>query len=278
MSTNPDTIDRLPELDAPEHPASRAEALLAAQRCIVLLKERFGATRVIPFGSVVGQAPWHAGSDLDLAAEGIAPDKFFRARAALDELAPRGLQVDLVPLESVYPELRARILGEVEMPDEPVLALKGLVNDELKSLERVAQEMKLVHAAAADPPGLTDILAMGALVQQFYNGIENIFKRIAVLFDDGVPKTAHWHKDLLNQMNRAHQGRPAVVDNRLRAWLEDDLDFRHFFSHAYGFQLEWNRLYPHVARMEDTLALLRTQLEQFFAAVRPDDTSKEGQS
>ncbi len=41
------------------------EALLVAEQCAEMLRQRFGARTVIPFGSLVGDGPWHEGSDLD---------------------------------------------------------------------------------------------------------------------------------------------------------------------------------------------------------------------
>ena len=71
------------------------EARELATRCATVLRQRFGARRVIPFGSVVEHGTWHPGSDLDLAVEGIAPEQFFRAWSVLRELLPPGLDVDL---------------------------------------------------------------------------------------------------------------------------------------------------------------------------------------
>jgi predicted nucleotidyltransferase len=98
---------------------SQQEALELAARCSDLLQERFGAKRVIPFGSVVGHGFWHPGSDLDLAVEGVAPDQFYRAWSMLRELLPPGLHVDLVALEQASDVLRARILGEKPMSEDP---------------------------------------------------------------------------------------------------------------------------------------------------------------
>src|SRR5882724_1119703 len=67
------------------------EARELAARCATVLQHRFGARRVIPFGSVVEHGTWHPGSDLDLAVEGIAPEQFFRAWSVLRELLPPGL-------------------------------------------------------------------------------------------------------------------------------------------------------------------------------------------
>src|SRR5437868_8116905 len=107
------------------------EARELATRCAAVLQHRFGARRVISFGSVVGHGTWHPGSDLDLAVEGIVPEQFFRAWAALREILPPGLEVDLVDLEHVGAALRARILGEKTMSEDPGRALQAIVEDEL---------------------------------------------------------------------------------------------------------------------------------------------------
>jgi predicted nucleotidyltransferase len=244
---------------------TRVEALAAAEACARLLQERFGARQVIFFGSLVGQGPWHADSDIDLAVEGLPPEQFFRAWAALDELLPRGLRVDLVPLEDVYPEVRARILEEVEVPEDPVLALKSLVEDELMALERVASRMNELMGECADPPTWVELSAMASLIHQFYTGAESIFERIALHVDSGLPRSAYWHMDLLNQMAEERPGvRPAVIDQPLHGWLWEYLKFRHFFRHAYGYDLEWARLRPLAEGMKRTLEMLRQQLMSFL--------------
>ena len=96
---------------------------------------------MIPFGSVVGRGTWHSGSDLDLAVEGIPP-RFFQAWSALRELLPHGLDVDLVDLEQAGEALRGRILGEKTMSEEPLRALKELVEDELAALGHVVQAVQ----------------------------------------------------------------------------------------------------------------------------------------
>lgn len=244
---------------------TRAEALAIAEACAELLKTRFGARRVILFGSLAGQGPWHNGSDIDLAVEGLPSEQFFRAWAALDEVVPRGLMVDLVPLEDTYPEMRARILGEVEVPEDPILALKSLVEDELVALERVVGRMNELLGRCADPPTWIELGAMAGLVHQFYTGAESIFERIALHLDGGLPTSASWHMDLLHQMAEEREGvRPAVIDQRLHGWLWEYLKFRHFFRHAYAYDLEWVKLRPLAEGMRETWEMLRWQLIGFL--------------
>lgn len=223
----------------------KKQALEVAEACAQLLKQRFGARRVLLFGSLAQQGVWHEQSDIDIAVEGLAPADFFPAYSACRDLLPRGLDLDLdlVPLEDAYPEMRARILGEVEMPKDTLLALKALVEDELVALERVSQEMQGLLIECARPPTHTELRAMASILHDFYNGIESIFERIAVRLGEGLPRGMHWHVDLLNQVAEAQPGkRPAVIDEPLRTRLKDYLDFRHFFRHAYGYTLEWNQI------------------------------------
>lgn len=249
----------------PGKPLSREEAEALIEACRRLLEERFGAQRVIPFGSVIGDGPWHAGSDIDLAVEELPPEQLFQALAAVQELVPSQIRVDLVPLEDAQPELRARILKEVEMPDDPITALKQLIQDELKALKLVVREMEELLATRADPPTRTELGAIASILHDFYTGVERIFERIAVRLQEGLPRGEYWHMDLLNQMVAEQEGkRSAVIDEPLRALLKEYLEFRHLFRHVYGSQLEWVRLRLLAEGMSGILDQLKEQLGAFF--------------
>ncbi len=245
--------------------AKKRQAMTAAQECIALLKSRFGARQVILFGSLAGQGQWHSQSDIDLAVEGLPPADFFSAYSACRDLLPPDLEINLVSLENVYPELRARILGEVRVPDDPILALKALVEDELTALDRLAQEMEETLAECAQPPTRTELRAIASILHEFYNGIERIFERIVISLGEGLPQGSYWHADLLTQVATPQEGgRSAVIDEALRARLKAYLDFRHFFHHAYGYTLEWNRLRWSAEQLRETLTMLQKQLQAFF--------------
>ena len=127
----------------------KEQAPSAAELCTRLLKERFGARQVIIFGSAARYEIWHENSYLDLAVEGLVPEMFFAAYTACCEQLPPCLDLDLVPLENVYPEMRARILKEVEMHKDPIQAVHTLVEDELGALELLAQELEDLTVGAS---------------------------------------------------------------------------------------------------------------------------------
>jgi predicted nucleotidyltransferase len=71
-----------------------------------LLRSRYGVRRLWLFGSLL-RGKVHERSDIDLAAEGLEPGRFFSAVA--DCMAIMTLPVDLIRIEDASPGLRKRI-------------------------------------------------------------------------------------------------------------------------------------------------------------------------
>jgi predicted nucleotidyltransferase len=71
----------------------RQSAQEVAQAAAQLLRDRFGASRVVLFGSVL-TADFHEASDIDLAVWGIAPADYFAAVGWLQGLSE--FAIDLV--------------------------------------------------------------------------------------------------------------------------------------------------------------------------------------
>jgi predicted nucleotidyltransferase len=247
----------------------KAEALAAAKACAELLKTRFGARRVIIFGSLAGQGPWHARSDIDLAVEGLAPADYMQALSACWELLPEGMDLDLVPLEDARPEMRARILGEVTMPSDPHEALQQEVQLELDNLTRLVRSTQALLARLPAQPGEDEIRSIGSRLQDFYCGVERIFERIAVRLNGDLPAGPSWHTYLLRRMTSPWaEARPAAIDRALATRLLDYLRFRHLFRHTYGFDLEWEKCRPLAEGMAETLEALQAQLMAFLGSLK----------
>ncbi len=130
----------------------------------------------------------------------------------------------------------------------------------------------LLEKCRTTTPSQIETDALATLVHSFYNGIENIFKRVAIHLDGGPPHGEDSHKRLLESMTLSNIHRNAVISKSLYDILKDYMDFRHFFRHAYIFSLEWNRLSPHVARLNETFNQLKTELEQFIASIKLEDS------
>jgi len=95
----------------PQVTRRRQQAWELARQVATLLRERFGATRVVVFGSLVHEdcfTPW---SDVDLAAWDLRPQDTFQALGAVLDL-DTPITVDLVDIHTCRPTLRALIEQE----------------------------------------------------------------------------------------------------------------------------------------------------------------------
>jgi len=242
------------------------DAKQIADDCAELLQRQFGATEVIPFGSVQNSTSWHSESDLDLAVAGLEPSQFFMAWATLQSQMEGPLKIDLVDLNSVQPEMYSRIRAEEVMSRDSLDELHSLVDDEVALLRRVVDETNQGMAQIDEfPPSHFEMNALASYVHQFYTGSERILERIARKIDGDVAGGAYSHGALLTQMTQAVYGvRPALFDEALKLRLHMLLQFRHFFRHSYGYILEWPKLKPLIEDMVPLLDDFEHQLFLFF--------------
>ena len=91
--------------------ATRARS--EARRVAHMLVHEFGASRVYLFGSLVQDDRFHERSDIDLAVEGIAPERFFKVWAAVG--AHSDVPIELVDLDEVGELMRTLILQYGEL-------------------------------------------------------------------------------------------------------------------------------------------------------------------
>lgn len=136
---------------------------------------------------------------------------------------------------------------------------------ERQQLRRLVESnLPLFQKCVGNSPSSTELYALAAVLHSFYNGVENIFKRIAAELDDGLPSGEFWHQELLDAMARTTGRRNSAITPALRLRLKEYLEFRHVFRHAYVFDLRWERMKPLVLACEETLRLLEEQLDGFL--------------
>ena len=145
--------------------------------------------------------------------------------------------------------------------------LKADIADELDKIEKIVNEYRAIEPKIDLPPkevSYYDRGAIGYLLHNFYNGCENMFRSIAMFFENDLgPRT--WHKDLLKRMRIEVKGyRPNVIDNELFLLLDDFRAFRHKFRHTYAFELDWEREQLVAKKMIRTKNILEKQIRHFI--------------
>lgn len=141
------------------------------------------------------------------------------------------------------------------------------VEFELAQLRRLLDSNRQLLARLQDTdPDSTELLAVGALVHSFYNGVENVLKRVALEIDQSMPSGQKWHSDLLLQMEEANDARPPLLSKQQRLKLGEYMDFRHVFRHAYSFDLTWQKMRGLVLGLDEALDELDLTMRAFFVA------------
>lgn len=120
-------------------------------------------------------------------------------------------------------------------------------------------------------PGVIETSAACAMLHSFYTEIEKILKIIARDWDQVVPASENWHRDLLIQMSAATPTRPAVISPDLEITLKEFLAFRHLFRGASIALMRWSKLYPLIMKIEPAYSQVDQQFRHFSAFVESPD-------
>ncbi len=129
--------------------------------------------------------------------------------------------------------------------------LREDVLDEEKAIEEILGRLYKVRTKF--DPQMKDYLtepAMGTYLMNFYNGIENILKRITIKYYLTMPKGASWHKELLSLSSNPPSGKIAVFNQNIVERLYPYRNFRHRFVSGYGFQLKYEKMLELVDNIE----------------------------
>lgn len=133
----------------------------------------------------------------------------------------------------------------------------------------------LISRPDGAPVGVVETAAACAMLHSFYTEIEKILKLIARDFDQRMPSSEAWHKDLLNQMAAATDARPAVITADLVEVLSEYLAFRHLFRGASIVLMRWEKLSPLLAKIDETYSETRLQILSFVQWIRARATPLE---
>ena len=111
------------------------------------------------------------------------------------------------------------------------------VDSEFEALRAVVAEIDALLAENAEgDPGVRVSTLVGAFMQQFYNGVESVLKRLCQYHGIPLPEGHRFHADLLGLFGPDHPDElPEVLDETLFADLDRFRQFRHVFRTSYGF-------------------------------------------
>ena len=152
--------------------------------------------------------------------------------------------------------------------------LKEEIGVELGLLgQLLAQFAALRERVRSATPDLVESAALATFLHSFYNGVENVFRRVESHTEDQpFPRREDWHRTLLGRMAVPAKNRPAVLSGPLHDRLLRYLNFRHVFRHAYTFQLQWGKMAPLVLDARDVFDGFEREIRAFLDTAAPPES------
>lgn len=137
---------------------------------------------------------------------------------------------------------------------------------ELEYLEKIVKEVEFIRTLAVSAePDMMVKAAAGTFMMNFYNGIENLLKRIHKLQNTAMPKGENWHSELFKRFcNPPFHNLPLLFDAGLEKELLQYKKFRHLFIHGYGFQLDWMLMKDGINNMSGVFERIKTNINSFL--------------
>jgi len=147
--------------------------------------------------------------------------------------------------------------------------LDNLIKEQIKfkinDIDKLFSEYDLIFKKIeTQAPDLFDMTILGSVLHSFYNGLENIFEIIAKNIDGNVPNGNKSHQELLHQMASENSKRNEVLNEELYLKLREYATFRHFYRHAYSFQLNWEKMNPLIDNLHMVWNEVKLNLENFI--------------
>lgn len=137
--------------------------------------------------------------------------------------------------------------------------LRDYCEAEFENIDKVMMELLSVVKVKGDGFSIIELAAIGTFIHNFYNGVENILKRVLLYKQIEVKDTPTWHKDLLKTSFEN-----GIICADLYHHMSNYLSFRHFFVHAYGFSLNWEDMKPLVEGIDEALKRFKQEIYNFL--------------
>ncbi len=143
--------------------------------------------------------------------------------------------------------------------------LKEDVLDEEKAIEETLERLYEVrHNFNYQKKDWVTEPAMGTYLMNFYNGIENILKRISKKYYLTMPKGESWHKELLILSFNPPEGKIPVFNQDMLSRLHPYRNFRHRFISGYGFQLKGEKMLELIDNIESLWIDIKRAISEFW--------------
>ena len=102
-----------------------------------------------------------------------------------------------------------------------------------------------------------ELAGVATLLNNFYNGIENILKQACKNRSIELHDSPSWHQNLINSSVKGN-----IISEDLASEVKKYLGFRHYAAHGYAFNLEPDRLQKLTGGIRVTFEKFRNEINK----------------
>ena len=125
------------------------------------------------------------------------------------------------------------------MEKERLALLKAEVEAQLAVIAEIYHKIDLRKKEA----GSVAAESLGYQLHNLYSAFEDLFGLVASFFENQIEDKSRYHSELLKRMTISVEGvRPAFLSRNSFVLLDNLRAFRHFFRHAYSYELDDRKL------------------------------------
>jgi len=229
-------------------------------RLVKRLTEKWKVKKVKVWGSFKDSVFWHRRSDIDIVVDGLDWKQLVEAEEELAKSSPFAIPIQLSDWESLPEKWRQQLeRGEDFMGD-----WKEKVRQEMESIGEIVKQKFPERLRRGDPKQDTLIRESLALIlDEFYKGVERIFKRTLTSLGKKLPAGKNWHRELLDQAVTS-----SIISSNLRDALDKYRRFRHWFRSDYvTLHLDWQKMQPLVEQLPLVYEQFKREVEEFLSKI-----------
>ncbi len=144
--------------------------------------------------------------------------------------------------------------------------LKSEIFSQVKEIEKIYSQIDERKKRARKSKITLESLAYQ--LHNLYCAFEDLFEIIARYFENQVEDIARYHKELLKRMSLPIEGvRPEILSEQNFKHLNELRRFRHFFRHAYAYEIEYEKLKPVLECAERLRMTYKEDIENFLKRI-----------
>ena len=137
---------------------------------------------------------------------------------------------------------------------------------ELSSLDITVDSInKLFKIIDNKEPDIFQKAAMNQFISEFYNGIENLLKRICKYNNIPLPYGDDSHIKLFNLfVQNINNDLPLIFSNDIIDDFKQMRKFRHFVIHGYSFKIEWIYIKGSIPRVDTIYQIVKANIKNYI--------------